>query len=102
VSQSLDDEGVLVRDEVFVDQGAERGADPPGRCQVLGGHRQAMERTDILPTRKRPSEALIGGARVSHGPFRDERDDGVYARVGTPDLLQARRHRLYGRQFPRG
>jgi hypothetical protein len=59
-----------------------------------------MERANFIPTRKRLSEALVGGARISHGPFGEERDDGVYARVGPSDLLYTSRHRLFGRHFP--
>ena len=87
--EALDDEVVLCRDVVLVDQRAERGAHALRRHQVLVGDGQAGERAaDALLAVQR-----LGGLERLLG---QEGDDGVDLRVHALDLRDERPHHLGG------
>ena len=97
LSQPFDDQRVVVGDEVPVDGRAEGSADALGRKEVLVRHRQAMQRTELLLTRK----GRVGCVGAIHRLLRREGNDGVDPRVDTLDLGQVRLHHLQGGELLR-
>ena len=92
--EALDDQRVLRRHVVRVDQRPERGADPLGRHQVLVGDRQAGQRLGLV----RLGVPVEFSRRGKRG-FGQERHDRVDLGVHALDLRDEGLHHLGGREL---
>ena len=95
-AHAVDVELVRCRDEVAVQRGAERRAQPARQAQILDRDRQAVQRAGELAGR----ELAIGRSRVGEQlPGGAKRHDRVDRRVDALDLRQECAHDLDGREL---